>query len=154
MGPVTLVYLPRGTQLLQTSATSQLTPQHPLTTLSLGGGRISISLQATCAVIGGGGGGGGTLLFSPFLVPRDSLQLLLFLNLLLHHLHPFLLLLLLPQPHPHLLCLLHPLHDQVHLLPQRFCEIIQFFPSLTTKVIISLAKSESNLEKTDRRCQQ
>ena len=143
MSPVALVYLARGTELLQTAATSQLTPHHPLTTLSLAAWRISISLQAICAAPGGGGG---TLFLSPFFIPRDSLQLLLLLNLLLQHPLPFLILLLLPQPHPHLLSFLHPFHDQVHLLPQRFRKIIQFFPSLSTKVVISLAKSESNLE--------
>ena len=141
MGPVTLVDLARRTQLLQTSATSQLTSQHPLITLSLGGGRIFICLQAAGAATGGRG----TLLFSPFFIPRDSLQLLLLLSLFLHHLLPFLLLFLLSQPHPHLLGLLHPLHDQVHLLPQRLGKIVQFFPPLATKVIISFAKSKSNL---------
>ena len=52
---------------------------------------------------------------------------------------------LVPLPHPDLPGLLHPEHDQVHLLAQGLGVVIQLLPPLPTIVIITLAESKTNL---------
>ena len=48
-------------------------------------------------------------------------------------------------PHPDLPGLLHPQHDQVHLLAQGLGEVIQLLPPPSTIVIVALAEAKTNL---------
>ena len=53
--------------------------------------------------------------------------------------------LVLPELHPDPLRVLHPVHRQRHLLSQALKEVVQLLSLSTTKVIVSLAESEVDL---------
>ena len=87
-----------------------------------------------------------SLSLPPLLIFSHPVQLCFLFHSLVTNPSFFILDLSFSDSHSDFLGFLHPFHDKVHLFAQWLSKVIKLFPSLTSKIIIPLTKSKTNLK--------